>query len=103
MSTWTKDKPTPGKWRLSFAPEKRGTPIHEGIFNYGTRSATVRCSVVKMSHKGEQRLCVDHLPGGALLDLSDDIFDGALWMPDPDPADPFAETQPRYSQDDDLP
>ena len=56
-----------------------------------------------MSHKGEQRLYVDHLPGGFFLDLSDDIFDGALWMPDPDPADPFAEQPLDNSRDSDLP
>ena len=31
------------------------------------------------------------------------IFDGAQWMRDEDPADPFAEPPPSYSQDNDLP
>lgn len=35
--------------------------------------------------------------------LTDAIFDGAQWMRDEDPADPFAEPPPSYSQDNDLP
>ena len=90
MSTWTKDKPTLGEWWLSVAPNNRTPGVQW--------PPVLRCLIVDAGNL----LCAQF--GRALFRLDLDIFVGAQWKRvDPAPADPFAETQPRYSQDDDLP
>ena len=108
MNTWTKDKPTHahqwgtrkklqeslGEWWVSIAPEKRTATI----------GAVIKCGVVAIeSPCGPHRLYASLGRPMNLVSIDSDLFDGALWMRNEDPADPFIETQPRYSQDDDLP
>ena len=98
MSTWTKDKPTiVGAYWLSLAPDRRlkMRPV-------------IRCSVYSSPHDAPGLLRV-HIKDSDNMALSDfraidePCFTGAQWKRvDPDPADPFADPKPRYSQDDDL-
>ena len=99
MSTWTKDKPTiVGAYWLSLAPDRRlkMRPV-------------IRCSVYSSPHDAPGLLRV-HIKDSDNMALSDfraidePCFTGAQWKRvEGVPSDPFAETQPRYSQDDDLP
>ena len=100
MSTWTKDKPTPGKWWVSIAPEKRMGNDFLYAFGAGTF-----CAIVYKTYDndGAEILMARRENRHPSSRLTDAIFDGALWMRNEDPADPFAETQPSYSQDGDLP
>lgn len=76
MSEWTKERPTPGEWWLSIAPDRRsGFP------------AVIRCQV------GSKPPWLVALYEGSYqwMPLSDEFFTGAQWKRvDPDPADPFA-------------
>ena len=103
MSTWTKDKPTtPGKWRVSIVPEKRTSYA----FKYVFEGPVSHCNVVLRKTDPDTvqlRVSIDNAEDYRLYSLTDPWFDGALWMCDEHPADPFAETQPSYSQDSDLP
>ena len=91
MSTWTKDKPTPGKWWVSIAPEKRDHIMTD----------VMRFYVIK-SMSGD--LFAQHPGSGVRIILTDPCFDGAQWKPvEPNPADPFAEQPRDNSRDSDLP
>lgn len=95
--TWTKDKPTPGEWWLSLAPEKRTFSHTDGI-------PAVRKCRVDIFHTPRPTKHCSYDGSTYWHRLDDDRFAGAQWKRvDPDPADPFAETQPSYSQDSDLP
>jgi len=88
MSTWTKDKPTPGKWWVSLAPEKRNPRL--GV----QWEAVLLCLIVDAG----DLLFVQF--GRARFRLALDIFVGAQWKRvDPDPADPFADKRPSSSCD----
>ena len=100
MSTWTKDKPTPGKWWVSIAPEKRIGNDFLYAFGAGTFCAQV---FLYIDCDGSDVLMARRENRFPSSRLTDAIFDGALWMRNEDPADPFVETQPSYSQDSDLP
>lgn len=98
--TWTKDKPTPGKWWLSIAPEKRTSDDFLAVFG----SAVVRCNVyASRTLPGEPVRLSVHLEGQLYFWLTDPWFDGALWMKNEHPADPFAEQPSDNSRDSDLP
>ena len=92
MSTWTKDKPTPGHWWVSLAPEKRNPRL--GV----QWEAVLLCLIVDAG----DLLFVQF--GRARFRLDLDIFVGSQWKRvDPDPADPFAEQPRGNSRDNDLP
>ena len=88
MSPWTKEKPTPGEWWLSLAPEKRPKKY----------PAVLRVRIV-----ADGDMYLRDALGIAWTSWPDSAFEGAQWMPANDPADPFAGPSTRYSQDDDLP
>jgi len=97
MSTWTKDKPTPGEWWLSLAPEKRTFSHTDGI-------PAVRKCRVDIFHTPRPTKHCSYDGTTYWYRLDNDLFKGAQWkLVDPDPADPFAGPTKRYSQDDDLP
>lgn len=103
--TWTPDRPTkPGKYWLSIQPEKRaGKQRQDVAFPH-----VIACEITQVVEwmlsddyanalDHEQRRfvwAVKYLNGGAWLRLSDSWFDGALWRPYVEPADPFAEPVP---------
>ena len=92
MSTWTKDKPTtPGKWRVSIAPEKRTSYAFKYVFDGPVSS----CDVLRKTENGTAhlRVSVDNAEDYRLYSLTDPWFDGALWMRDEHPADPFLEAE----------
>ena len=100
MSTWTKDKPTPGKWWVSLAPEKR----QGNDFLYSFGAGTFCARVFKTyDNDGTELLMVRRENRHPSSRLTDAIFDGALWMRNEDPADPFAEQPRGNSRDGDLP
>ena len=101
MSTWTKDKPTPGKWWVSIAPEKRIGNDFLYAFGAGTFCAQV---FLYIDCDGSDVLMARRENRFPSSRLTDAIFDGALWKRvDPDPADPFAEQPRDNSRDKDLP
>ena len=88
MSTWTKEKPTPGEWWLSLAPSKR----HH------------RPAVMRVRVTSEDDIMLRE--GGTLCYVGwpQSVLEGAQWKrAELVPADPFAEPPPSYSQDNDLP
>lgn len=97
MSTWTKEKPTPGEWWLSIAPDKR-TDAHGQ-----TVPAVVKC-YVDIMHTPKPTEHVKYDGKTYWHPIDDARFIGAQWKRiDQLPADPFAEPPPSYSQDNDLP
>lgn len=97
MNTWTKDKPTPGEWWLSIAPEKR-------TFSHTDGMPAVRKCRVDIFHIPRPTKHCNYDGTTYWHRLDDDRFAGAQWKRvDPDPADPFAEQPRGNSRDDDLP
>ena len=94
MSTWTKDKPTTGKWWVSLAPTRRVHNQYSELF-----PALVRCNV--RNEAGQTQVQFPPISLWHSADLP--IFEGALWMRNDDPADPFAEQPRGNSRYDDLP
>ena len=94
MNTWTKDKPTTGKWRVSIAPEKRTS---DAAFKYMFDGPVSRCEVASYElEQGKRQLHVsitDNSEFRCLYPLTDPWFDGALLMRDEHPVDPFAELE----------
>ena len=88
MSTWTKDKPTPGEWWLSLAPEHR----------IPSRPAVRRACITS-----DGDMLLRDTGGLSYVCWPERVFVGAQWMPANDPADPFAEQPRGNSRDDDLP
>jgi len=89
MSTWTKDKPTPGEWWLSLAPSKR----------HHSRPAVMRVCITPDDD-------IILREGGTLCYVGwpKSVLEGAQWRrAELVPADPFAEPPLSYSQDNDLP
>ena len=98
--TWTKDKPTPGKWWVSLAPEKRMG--NEFLYSFGAGTFCARVYKT-FDNDGTEILMARRENRHPSSRLTDAIFDGALWMRNEDPADPFAEQPRGNSRDDDLP
>ena len=91
--TWTKDKPTAGKWWLSLAPDRRSNRFQP----------VIQCSVFasQFDEPGQLRVRLDD---AHYRPLGDACFTGAQWRPvEEKPSDPFAEQPRGNSRDDDLP
>lgn len=106
---WTPDRPTkPGRYELSIHPDKRAGEQRPDVLFPHSIACEVR-QVVEWMLGEEQANALDHeqrrsvwavkyLSGGAWLRLSSPWFDGALWRPYVEPADPFAEPEPKPSE-----
>jgi len=95
--TWTKDKPTAGNWRVSVSPKKRSD-----AFKYLFDGPVSRCSVFFI--EGQLHVTLrDNPEFRVFYPLTSPWFDGAQWLRDEDPADPFAPLQPQNSRDSDFP
>ena len=88
MSTWTKDKPTPGEWWLALSPINRHPK---------------RPPVMRICITGDGDMHLRESGGVSCIGWPEHLFDGALWMRNEDPADPFAEQPRGNSRDKDLP
>ena len=99
MSEWTTEPPKQhGRYWLSIAPDKRLSLRGEVEF------PAVAEALIYTFSRPQPKLYFRHRNGGEWTPLDDGRFNGAKWKPvDPDPADPFAEPLPNYSQDNDLP
>jgi len=93
MSTWTKEKPTPGEWWLSLAPKNRTSRFQP----------VIQCRVFASQYDNPGQFRV-RLGDAQYRPLGDEYFEGAQWRAvEEKPSDPFAEQPPNYSQDSDLP
>jgi hypothetical protein len=84
MSTWTKDKPTPGEWWLSLAPSNR----------HHSRPAVMRVCITSDDD-------IILREGGTICYVGwpQSVLEGAQWRrAEPVPADPFAEPPPAQEQ-----
>lgn len=85
-NTWSKKSPAKaGLYKLSLAPENR--KLEDGK----SYPAVIRCDV-----HSNGRVNMHDTPGESYVWLYDSIFDGALWMQDIDPPDPFIENCEKF-------
>ena len=87
-NTWSKNPnphAAPGLYKLSLAPENRK------LENGKSYPAVIRCDV-----HSDGSVKMHDTPGESYVWLYDSIFDGALWMQDIDPPDPFAENCEKF-------
>lgn len=93
--TWTPDRPTkPGRYKVSRHPRLRGTNEPHTIERSvaliprwlidGGDAVEPRALAIRMDSGSE----------GAWIRVSDAVFDGALWRPYVEPADPHAQPVP---------
>jgi len=79
VNKWTKEKPTPGLWWVSIAPEKRSS-VNGG----SDLPAVIKCRVSLMPSG------LEWIVDGVGRPIDHEWLTGALWLPvDPDPVDPF--------------